>query len=557
MSRTITMITALLLSFPLTAAAEPFTFEFVGDFDSVGFRWPGASDFRILITVDNGGDDPVGEYDMSHVLRTELESGDYRQRWDRRLGGIDSSGDADFWRISYDGRQATWRMADVLFGSVELVSAVDNQWGFATVGFSGIVGELGQFHVTFITPSVSNSNDANAVWSQEPNVFVGSLVAAVHYPPFANSGFERGNYDMWDQLAGRTGPADYQVVSNLGSIAPTEGRYMALVRGRSGFSNDWSYLSTAIFDWSAYAEVCFDIRVMFERAGDFPSSVRAFEVSGSSPPTFGPPLLAIMHFEQADYLITSAISGETQRIPYLRGGDSGIEVTTHWETLCFDTSLIDFADDDPVASLSFRLLFGELSGTGDGETFLIDRVAGVRFPDVRPDYWAFSFIDRLARSRVSRGCGGGNFCPQGIVTRAQMAVLLERGMRGGDYAPPAATGTVFSDVTANAFAAAFIEQLASDGITGGCGGGNYCPSRAVTRAQMAVFLLRAKFGAGYTPPPATGVFGDVSPGYWAAAWIETLAAEGITGGCGGGNYCPEAVVTRAQMAVFLVRTFGL
>jgi hypothetical protein len=76
---------------------------------------------------------------------------------------------------------------------------------------------------------------------------------------------------------------------------------------------------------------------------------------------------------------------------------------------------------------------------------------------------------------------------------------------------------------------------------------------------MAVFLLRSKHGASYTPPAVgsgTG-FGDVPPDYWAAAWIKQLVTEGITSGCGGGNYCPEAPVTRAQMAVFLVRTFGL
>jgi hypothetical protein len=43
--------------------------------------------------------------------------------------------------------------------------------------------------------------------------------------------------------------------------------------------------------------------------------------------------------------------------------------------------------------------------------------------------------------------------------------------------------------------------------------------------------------------------------HWAAAWIKQLAAEGITTGCGGGNYCPYNPVTRAQMAVFLVRAF--
>jgi hypothetical protein len=74
---------------------------------------------------------------------------------------------------------------------------------------------------------------------------------------------------------------------------------------------------------------------------------------------------------------------------------------------------------------------------------------------------------------------------------------------------------------------------------------------------MAVFLLRAKHGSSYVPPAAVGVFPDVPNSYWAASWIEQLTAEGITSGCGGGNYCPEQPVSRAQMAVFLVRTFDL
>jgi hypothetical protein len=42
-----------------------------------------------------------------------------------------------------------------------------------------------------------------------------------------------------------------------------------------------------------------------------------------------------------------------------------------------------------------------------------------------------------------------------------------------------------------------------------------------------------------------------------AGWIEQLAAENVTGGCGGGNYCPGASNTRGQMAVFLAKTFHL
>ena len=55
-------------------------------------------------------------------------------------------------------------------------------------------------------------------------------------------------------------------------------------------------------------------------------------------------------------------------------------------------------------------------------------------------------------------------------------------------APPAAT---FGDVPTNHPYFQFIEALAESGITAGCGGGNYCPDNPVTRGQMAVFLAKA------------------------------------------------------------------
>jgi hypothetical protein len=74
---------------------------------------------------------------------------------------------------------------------------------------------------------------------------------------------------------------------------------------------------------------------------------------------------------------------------------------------------------------------------------------------------------------------------------------------------------------------------------------------------MAVFLLKTLLGSGYVPPNCSGVFGDVPCPSTFAAWIEDLAARAITGGCGGGNYCPTNPNTRGQMAVFLTKTFGL
>lgn len=178
------------------------------------------------------------------------------------------------------------------------------------------------------------------------------------------------------------------------------------------------------------------------------------------------------------------------------------------------------------------------------------------FSDVPTTYWAWQYVESIYLAGITGGCGGGNYCPSNSVTRAQMAVFLLKAEHGSAYLPPTAIG-VFNDVSTSYWAADWIEQLATEGITGGCGGGNYCPANAVTRAQMAVFLLKAKYGNTYVPPTATGVFNDVPTNYWAADWVEQLATEGITGGCGGGNYCPNNSVNRAQMAVFLQKTFSL
>ncbi len=180
------------------------------------------------------------------------------------------------------------------------------------------------------------------------------------------------------------------------------------------------------------------------------------------------------------------------------------------------------------------------------------------FADVPTDYWAWSWIERLYAAGITGGCASNplRYCPEANVSRAEMAVFLERGIHGSSFNPPVVTLT-FNDTAGN-FAQYWIEALKSDGITSGCGPSLYCPDASTTRAEMAIFLLRSKHGASYVPPAASGtLFTDVPSGYWAAAWIEQLANEGITSGCGPNLYCPDATVTRAQMAVFLVRTFNL
>lgn len=170
-------------------------------------------------------------------------------------------------------------------------------------------------------------------------------------------------------------------------------------------------------------------------------------------------------------------------------------------------------------------------------------------------------VERILRAGITAGCGGGNYCPQSSITRAQMAVFVLRAEHGGAYVPPPCTG-MFSDVECSptpAFAVDWIEQFAREGITAGCGPGIYCPSAPVLRAHMAVFLLKGFHGSGYVPSACTGVFADVACPSQYADWIEELYGAGVTSGCGTNPliYCPSEPVSRGQMAVFLVKMWGL
>ncbi len=58
-------------------------------------------------------------------------------------------------------------------------------------------------------------------------------------------------------------------------------------------------------------------------------------------------------------------------------------------------------------------------------------------------------------------------------------------------------------------------------------------------------------------PGITQIFNDVPGSDFGYQYIEALAESGITGGCGGGNFCPDNPVTRRQMAIFLAKALGL
>ena len=157
---------------------------------------------------------------------------------------------------------------------------------------------------------------------------------------------------------------------------------------------------------------------------------------------------------------------------------------------------------------------------------------GESFPDVPESNQFYRFIETIFHNGVTGGCAAApDYCPGDPTLRKQMAVFVLKAKEGDAYAPPPAVG-IFNDVPVSNPFAPWIEELFHRGVVAGCGPGpTYCPDEPVLRQQMAVFLLRTLEGPAYTPPACAGVFEDVPCPSLFAGWIEDLYARAVSGGC--------------------------
>lgn len=179
---------------------------------------------------------------------------------------------------------------------------------------------------------------------------------------------------------------------------------------------------------------------------------------------------------------------------------------------------------------------------------------GVAFADVPISHPFYREIGKLSARGVALGDGMGNFMPDQPVTREQMAAFIIRAL--GDFNPPTPTMQRFLDVLPENQFYAFIDEMAALNITLGCNENLYCPTDPVTREQMAAFVIRALQEL-VPPTPPSQRFGDVPPSNLFYNFIDRLWVRGITFGCNPSVFCPTGLVTRGQMAAFLVRAFNL
>ena len=156
------------------------------------------------------------------------------------------------------------------------------------------------------------------------------------------------------------------------------------------------------------------------------------------------------------------------------------------------------------------------------------------------------------------GDGAGNFRPSANVTRAEVAAVLARTQllefeSGIDTLPPGMTSfDAFADVPTNHWAYYYIAWAYDAGLVLGSGG-NFRPNASVTREELAAMLARTTT----VRPAGTMPFHDAGTiSNWARAYVYTVYRENLMVGDAQGNFRPGANITRAEVATAINRVLG-
>lgn len=162
-------------------------------------------------------------------------------------------------------------------------------------------------------------------------------------------------------------------------------------------------------------------------------------------------------------------------------------------------------------------------------------------------------IDKIAAAEITMGCNppeNDRYCPTRKITRGEMAAFLRR-----DLALPGSALDYFIDDDESIFQGD-INALAEAGIAFGCSETEFCPNEPLLREELAELFVLAY---GFDNPDGTDFFGDDDGNRFEAS-INAMASNQITLGCNppeNDQYCPQRELNRAEMASFFVRALGL
>ncbi len=170
---------------------------------------------------------------------------------------------------------------------------------------------------------------------------------------------------------------------------------------------------------------------------------------------------------------------------------------------------------------------------------------GSLFDDVSANAYYADAVKWAVEQGITSGTSATTFSPDMSCTRAQIVTFLWR----ANGSPKADGANPFTDVSANAYYYDAVLWAVKEGITSGTSATTFAPDMTVTRGQTVTFLYRAA-GA---PAVSGGSFADVAADAYYAGAVAWAVKEGVTSGTGGNNFSPDAPCTRGQIVTFLYR----
>nr|WP_246421603.1 S-layer homology domain-containing protein [Texcoconibacillus texcoconensis] len=167
-----------------------------------------------------------------------------------------------------------------------------------------------------------------------------------------------------------------------------------------------------------------------------------------------------------------------------------------------------------------------------------------KFTDVGDDHWSVEETSYLVDQQVIKGFPGGEFKPNGQVTREQVSAMLVRQL---NIDKSDREEVPFDDVSEDRYSYDSIAAATEEGLFTGRQEDQFAPEEPLTRAEAAAVLKRA-----YELSGESGVsFSDVDESHWAYSYIDILENNQIADGFPDGTFAPEQSVTRAEFAAFL------
>jgi hypothetical protein len=284
----------------------------------------------------------------------------------------------------------------------------------------------------------------------------------------------------------------------------------------------------------------------------------------------------IQHFDASGTILDSAyVAVPISGLAFNSSNGRLYAMTNHDLLQGFDVYVFDTRNHYAVVGGFFITaggtpILGAMAGAGmeidcNGHLWLVDQVSQSIFEAETGEtgVCAFDEIPWLSEDPTEAAVSSGATLPvtctfdsTGLGPGLRQAQLMFHTDTPYVVSPVAVDFTVrFLDVADASIFQAFVYGAAGAGVMPGCdpAGFLFCPVAQVTRADMAGFILRAVHGAGFVPTPYAGAFHDVQAGDYNADYIQSFFEEGYTVGCGAGNFCPDAVHTRGQTAVFILK----